>query len=59
MCIHCGVLLQWLEKDFLKYLQDWEDEASACNPDNPSEVNKMMLSVRLQRESKLLVGQRL
>ena len=44
MCINCGVLLQWLEKDFLKYLQDWEDEANACNPDNPSEVNKMMLS---------------
>ena len=44
MCINCGVLLQWLEKDFLKYLQDWEDEANGCNPDNPSEVNKMMLS---------------
>ena len=44
VCINCGVLLQWLEKDFLKYLQDWEDEANACNRDNPSEVNKMMLS---------------
>lgn len=28
----------------MKYLQDWENEAIAANPDSPAEAAKMMLS---------------
>ena len=39
---HCPIS-QWLEADFLKYLEEWEIEASTSGR-SPSEQKKMCLS---------------
>ena len=40
----CVFPVQWLDEDFLKYLQDWEDSVNAIEDLEAGAKNKMLLS---------------
>ena len=40
----CNYLLQWLENDFLQYLNNWEDSVNRCSDLSKGEKQKLLLS---------------